>query len=149
MTENAITQEERTLAAASHASILLGIFTSGIGGMIAALIIWVMQKDKSEYVAFQALQSLVYQVASTVIMMISWCCWFALYMFLIFVPLASNPMAYETQPPAGLWVGLFLMVVPFAIWGLFILYGLWGAVRTLGGDDFRYVIVGNWLKNQA
>jgi hypothetical protein len=80
--------------------------------------------------------------------MIVWCCWGALYMTLIFVPLLSNPGAYEAAPPAGLWVGLALMIVPFGIWGLTILYGLYGAVRCLGGHDFNYAIIGNWLDSQ-
>ncbi len=40
------------------------------------------------------------------------------------------------------------MIVPLAIWGITILYGLWGAVRCLGGYDFRYAIIGRWLEGQ-
>jgi len=38
--------------------------------------------------------------------------------------------------------------VPLGIWALTILYGLWGAVRCLGGRDFEYAIIGNWIKTQ-
>jgi uncharacterized protein len=143
------TRDERITAALAHASILLGIFTSGFGGVITALVIWLIQKDKSRYVAFQALQSVVYQVATMLITLLGWCCWFALYMALIFVPLSANPGAYDVNPPAGLWVGLFLMFVPFAVWGVFILYGLWAAVRTLDGRDFEYLIIGRWLRDTS
>ncbi len=139
------TQDERVLAALAHGSIVLGTFTSGLGGILAALVIWLAQKEKSAYVAGQALQSLVYQVAVFLVTMVAWCCWGFLYMMMIMVPLMSNPMAYEVTPPAGLWVGLLLMIVPFAIWGLTILYGLWAAVRCLKGDDFKYAIIGRWL----
>lgn len=142
------TQNERTLAGLAHASILLGIFTGGIGGIITALAIWAVNKEKSAYVAFHALQALVYQVATYVLTMLAWCCWGLLWTLLIMVPLIIDPMAYETTPPAGIWIGMFLMVVPMAIWGLTILYGLWAAVRCLGGHDFRYAIIGNWLKTQ-
>ncbi|MGC9335918.1 MAG: DUF4870 domain-containing protein [Anaerolineae bacterium] len=143
----AFTQEERTLAGLAHGSVLLGIFTNGVGGILAALVIWILQKEKSAYVAFQALQALVYQVAVFMVTMIAWCCWGVLYAAMILVPMASNPAAYEVTPPAGLWIGLILMVVPIGIWGLTILYGLWGAVRCLGGEDFRYVLLGRWLKS--
>ena len=143
------TQDERLTAALAHASVVLGIFTSGFGGIITALVIWLVQKDKSRYIAFQALQSVVYQTAATILMLLSWCCWFVVYMALIFVPLAANPGAYDVNPPAGLWVGLFLMVVPFAVWGIFVLYGLWGAARTLSGHEFKYVIVGRWLEDNV
>jgi uncharacterized Tic20 family protein len=149
MTEQkARTQDEKNLAGLAHGSILLGIFSNGIGGILAALVIWLVQKERSAYVAAQALQSLVYQTVAFLVTMVAWCCWGALYMALIFVPLMSNPGAYEVTPPAGLWVGLFLMVIPFGIWGLTILYGLYGAIRCFGGHDFKYAIIGNWLDSQ-
>jgi hypothetical protein len=142
-----LTQEERTLAGLAHGSVLLGAMTSGLGGILAALVIWVVQKEKSAYVAYQALQALVYQAVVFVVTMVAWCCWGLLWMLLILVPLTSNPQAYDVAPPAGLWVGLALMIVPLGLWGLAILYGLWGAVRCLNGADFRYAIVGRWLKD--
>lgn len=142
------TQDEKTLAGLAHGSILLGLATSGVGGIVAALVIWATQKEKSPYAAAQALQATVYQAVTFLIMMIAWCCWIGLYMMMIFVPLMSNPGAYEAAPPAGLWVGLFLMIVPLGIWGLIILYGLYGTVRCLGGHDFKYAIIGDWLEGQ-
>jgi hypothetical protein len=67
---------------------------------------------------------------------------------LILGPLAANPAAYENAPPAGMWIGLALMIVPLGLWGLIVLYGLWGAARCLGGHDFKYAIIGNWLERQ-
>lgn len=136
------------LAGLAHGSILLGVFTSGIGGIVAALVIWLVQKEKSAYVAAQALQALVYQVMVFLMTMLVWCCWGVLWLLLFLPPLAANPSAYQVTPPAGLWVGLALMIIPIGFWGLTILYGLWGAARCLGGHDFKYAIVGNWLENQ-
>ena len=141
-------QDEKTLAALAHGSILLGLLTSGMGGIIAALVIWIVQKEKSAYVAAQALQALVYQGITFLLTMIAWCCWGVLYTALIVVPLIGNPGAYDAAPPTGLWVGLALMVVPFGIWGLTILYGLYGAARCLSGHDFKYAVIGNWLNSQ-
>jgi hypothetical protein len=47
-----------------------------------------------------------------------------------------------------LWVGLALILVPLALWGLMILYGLYGAVRCMGGHEFKYAVIGNWLESQ-
>ena len=55
----------------------------------------------------------------------------------------------EEQGGATAVIGLLLMVVPFGLWGLTILYALWGAVRCLAGDDFRYVVIGKWLDSGA
>jgi uncharacterized Tic20 family protein len=149
MTEQStVTQDERGLAGLAHASILLGIFTGGVGGIIAALVIWLSQKDKSAFVAGQSLQALVYQAVTYLITMAFWCCWGLAWMVLILVPLANNPEAYDNNPPATLWLGLVLMIVPLAAWGLTILYGIYGAARCFGGHDFKYVIIGNWLEGQ-
>lgn len=141
-------QDEKTLAALAHGSILIGLMSNGMGGIIAALVIWIIQKEKSAYVAAQALQALVYQAVAFLLIMITWCCWGVLYTILILAPIISNPGAYDSTPPAGLWVGLVLMIVPFGIWGLTILYGLYGAARCLGGRDFKYGVIGNWLDSQ-
>ena len=144
----AVSSNERNLAALAHASILVGMFTSGVGGILVALVIWLTQKEKSAYVAFQALQALVYQVAVFLVTMLAWCCWGLLWMALLFLPLLTNPEAYETGVPPGLWAGLCLMIIPLAIWGLTLLYGLWGGVRCLSGHDFKYALVGGWLEKQ-
>jgi uncharacterized Tic20 family protein len=141
-------QNERVPAALAHGSILLGIFTNGIGGIATALVIWLVHKEKSAYVAAQALQALIYQVITFLVTMLAWCCWGVLWMVLLLPPLISNPQAYEYAPPPGLWLGFVLMIVPLAIWGLTILYGLWGATRCLGGHDFKYAIIGKWLEDQ-
>src|SRR5215207_9801658 len=59
-------QDERMWSMLAHLSVLVSIIT-GIGGPIAALVIWLVYKDKSQRVAFHALQSLWYQVAWIVI----------------------------------------------------------------------------------
>ncbi len=146
--ERVTTQEERVLAGLAHGSILLGIFTNGIGGIAAALVVWLTQKEKSAYTAGQALQALVYQIATMVLTWIVWACWGCAWMALLLPPLMANPDAYQTTPPAGLWVGLILMIVPLGIMGLTVLYGLWGAVRCLGGHDFKYAVIGRWLESQ-
>jgi uncharacterized Tic20 family protein len=141
-------QDERVLAGLAHGSIFLGALTNGVGGIGVALVIWLSQKEKSAYVAAQALQALVYQAVTFVIAMLVWCFWGMLWMAMLLPPLISNPEAYETDPPATLWIGLILMIVPLAIMGLTVLYGLWGAVRCFNGHDFKYVIIGNWLENR-
>ena len=64
-------QEERTWSVLAHLSVLVNLIT-GIGGPIAALVIWLVYKDKSQRVAFHALQSLWYQVAWIVILSVGW-----------------------------------------------------------------------------
>jgi uncharacterized Tic20 family protein len=142
------TQNERGLAGLAHGSILLGVFTGGVGGIIAALIIWLTQKDKSAYAAYQSLQALVYQGLTLLVTTVCWCCWGALYMAMILAPIISNPDRYEDTPPATVWLGLVLMIIPLAVWGLTVLYGLYASARCFGGHDFKYAVIGNWLESQ-
>jgi uncharacterized protein len=64
-------QDEQTWSMLAHLSVLLNLIT-GIGGPIAALVIWLVYKDKSQRVAFHALQALWYQVAWAVILTVGW-----------------------------------------------------------------------------
>ena len=147
--QSAIRQDERVLAGLAHGSILLGPLTNGVGGIVSALVIWLIQRDKSAYVAFQALQALVYQVAAFVLAGLVTCCWAAVWMLMWMPAMAANPEAYKDVPPTGMWIGLALAVVPLAVWAVTMVYGLVGAARTLGGHDFRYAIIGKWLKSQS
>lgn len=63
--------DENTWSVLSHLSIFLNIFT-GFLGPVAALIIWLVYKDRSPRVGFHALQSLWYQVAWLAILVVGW-----------------------------------------------------------------------------
>ena len=67
-----ITSDEKTWAILAHLSILLGAITVGLLGPVAAFVIWLVKKDESDYVARQALQSLIYQI---VVAVLSWIMW--------------------------------------------------------------------------
>ena len=140
-----ITQNERVLAALAHGSVLLGVLTDGLGGVFVALLVWLAQKEKSAYVADQALQALVYQIVTMVVAAVFWMAWLAMWMGMILLPVFANPSAYDSAPPAGLWVGLILMIVPIAVTKVLVLYGLWGALRCLGGHPFHYALIGRWV----
>ena len=58
-----LTEEEMNMAALAHASVLLGFITGGLAGVAIAFIIWLIYKDKSRYVAFQAVQAVALQLA--------------------------------------------------------------------------------------
>ena len=64
-------RDEDTWSAVAHLSIFLNLFT-GFLGPVGALVIWAMYKDRSPRVAFHALQSLWYQVAWMVILVVGW-----------------------------------------------------------------------------
>ena len=144
-----VDQDERTLAALAHGSIVLGVLTSGIGGIFASLAIWLTQREKSTYVAHQSLQALVYQISTLLLAVLGFCAWGFFLMLAILPPIAMNPELYQYEPPPSLWIGMALLALPFGLWFITILYGLWGAFRSLSGADFEYLVIGKMLKTSA
>ena len=53
--------DERTWAMLAHLSILINLFT-GLLGPVVALIIHLVYKDRSRYIAYQSLQALIFQL---------------------------------------------------------------------------------------
>lgn len=135
-----VTQEERLMAAFAHiAAIIPNI------GVIAPILIWVMQKDKSAYVRFQSLQALFYQLG----MILVWIIGFGCYFVSIFSTVGISGVVTNGQggPTPGFeW----MMVGPFAVFGLvlcliflYIIYAIIAAIMTFQGKDFRYILIGN------
>ena len=116
-------QDERTWSMLAHLSVLLDIVT-GIGGPIAALVIWLVYKDKSQRVAFHALQSLWYQVAWIVILAVGW--FVTAILSLIFIGLLLIP------------VMLVATVVPFV-------HQCYAAYKVYQGVDYRYPIIADMI----
>jgi len=145
------TQDERVMAALAHGSIFLSFW-----GLIAAIVIWMTQREKSRYVRFQALQAtayhFVYIALSIPLGMIV-----AIVMFGIFAAfpfMLGDLQALETADPftAMGWFNLpFLgmMCIAWPLWLAYVAYGVVGAIQCLRGNDFRYVLIGRWLDDHA
>lgn len=119
-------QDERTWSMLSHLSVLLSLVT-GIGGPIAALVIWLVYKDRSQRVAFHALQSLWYQVAWIVILSVGWMLTGIL--SLIFIGLLLIP------------VMLIATIVP-------IVHQCYAAYKVNQGVDYRYPIIADMIDRE-
>lgn len=141
-------QDERLMASLAHGGVLVGMFTSGLGGILLALVIWLTQKEKSAYLAFQSLQALVYQVIVFLLTTLAFACWGMLWLMMMFPALVANSSAYQSAPPPVFWVGLSALICPLVFYFAVVAYGLWAAVRCFSGHDFRYVFIGNWLDRQ-
>ena len=116
-------QDERTWSMLAHLSVLLNLIT-GIGGPIAALVIWLVYKDRSHRVAFHALQSLWYQVAWAVILFVGWTATFIL--SFIFIGLLLIP------------VMLLASLIPFV-------HQCYAAYKVNQGVDYRYPIIADMV----
>lgn len=135
-----ISQDDRIMAAIAHVTVMLPMM-----GILAPIVIWVTQKDKSRFVAFQSLQALTYQL----FMILAWFVGMIIYVasFAIVIPL-SESFTISVSP-----IGRVLIFIPFLVIGILFLgyfimmvYGIEGAVRVLQGRDFRYILLGERLE---
>ena len=133
MSENSVlpTSDERTWACLAHLSILLNLIT-GFLGILAALIIYLIYRDRSRYVAYHALQSLIFQLV-----------------FWAGAGLVAAVLWVITIPLIFVLVGLCLL--PAAILVTFVpvgamVFGVIGAIKTNQGEDFKYWLVGSWVR---
>jgi uncharacterized protein len=117
-------QDERTWSMIAHLSVLLSLVT-GIGGPIAALVIWLVYKDRSQRVAFHALQSLWYQVAWAVILFVGWSITFIL-MFVLVGFILVPVMAIAS-------------LVPFV-------HQCYAAYKVYQGVDYRYPVIADMVE---
>lgn len=139
---NDYSQEERLLAAIAHASVITGAI-----GPVVGLLIYITQKEKSAYAAGQGLQAAIYQLVGLLVMILVWSCWFGFYM-LTLIPIINAGEQSADAPPPIFWVGLLSMICPFIVMGLWMFYGLYGAVRAWTGADFRYVVIGKLVEER-
>jgi uncharacterized Tic20 family protein len=116
-------QDERTWSMLAHLSILLNLI-SGIGGPLAALVIWLVYKDKSQRVAFHALQSFWYQIAWIVILAVGWTITGIL--ILVIIGLLLVP------------VMALVSLVPFV-------HQCYAAYKVYQGVDYRYPIIADMI----
>jgi hypothetical protein len=128
--------EDRTWSMIAHLSVLLNLVT-GFLGPVVALIIYLVYKDRSKYIAYQSMQAFVFQLI----------CWVGAGLVVI-----------------GMWIVTILLIpvlvgilcVPFSLIGMILLgmlpvislvYCVVGAIQTSQGKDFRYYWVGDWVRD--
>jgi uncharacterized Tic20 family protein len=134
-------QDERIMAALSHISIVLPLI-----GVLCPILIWVTQKEKSKFVAYQALQALIYHLSMILGYFTCMSCYVCSFMFnFISIPMSSS---YEVRQIFGS-TGEYFFFIPFIVMGMmliggfiFIVYGIVGSILVFQGRPFRYVIIG-------
>jgi uncharacterized Tic20 family protein len=120
-------KDETTWSVLAHLSVFLNLFT-GFLGPVAALVIWLIYKDKSSRVSFHALQSLWYQIVWMVILAVGWTMAGILTVVLI---------GFLLFP-----VMIVATVVPFVHMG-------YGAYQVSKGVDYRYPLVADLIDKNS
>ncbi len=123
--------DERTWAMLAHLSVLVNLI-SGFLGPVAALVIYLVYKDRSRYVAYHSMQAFVFQlvwwVGGGILAGVAWT---------ITGVLSAVLIGLLCIPLAALVSAMPLVAL---------IYGIVGGVQANQGQDFKYWLVGDWVR---
>ena len=115
----------------AHLSVLANLFT-GFLGPVVALVIYLVYKDRSRYVAYHSMQSFVMQliawVGGGIVAGILWAISSVLTVVLIGCLIMPIALLFSLLPLVAL------------------VYGIIGGVQCNQGQDFKYWLVGDWVR---
>jgi hypothetical protein len=115
----------------AHLSILLNLVT-GLLGLVGALVIYLVYQNRSRYVAYHALQSLIFQLivwlGGGILTGVAWAITSVLSAVLVGLLCIPFALAISIIPLAG------------------VVYGVIGGIQCSQGQDFRYWLVGDWVR---
>ena len=122
--------EEKQWAMISHFSVLINIFT-GFVGVGVPLVIYFIYKDRSRYVAYHSLQALIMQAI----------CSFGGLLLAVLIGGLSQliPFAGLICLPIRCLFGLLPLVA--------LVYGTYGGIKINQGEDFKYWMIGDWVRS--
>lgn len=129
--------DERLMAMFSHLSIFFG-------AIILPVIFWAINKDKSRFAAFHAMQALFFHIAYFAIIV----AWILIMVFggvgLGLITAGSHAFQHNSGPPTFFIIVLlvfyaFLFIIIF----FFIGFSIYVAVKSYRGEYTKYPIIGN------
>ena len=132
--------EEKLMSLFSHLSILIPNI-----GIMAPIIIWVTQKDKSQFARFNALQAIFFQLIFFVLTILS----VFIGMLLMFISLPALISSPDDVPGILFWVSMGIMNLHFPFWLIFAIFGIVASVKSFRGNVFKYPVIGRIIKNKV
>jgi len=151
-----VTDEERLWAALAHGSVWLtlvsALLTDGFiipASIFVPLVIYFFFRQKSDYVAFHALQAFVLQIVGTVgaltLLVVGSIVW-AIGMVIAILAIVVL-IGLILVPVWGL-VGVALLLAVFLMPLLMLLFGTIAAIETYRNRDYRYPFIARWIDRQ-
>lgn len=120
-------------------------------GIIGALLVWILQKDKSRFVRFHATQALAFDFLVIGLGFVVFFCFFGAMLIAMFGSIFLT--ANSSSPSDGPLLVIFPAVMPFMIFScvfplafVFMLVRLIAAISVLNGRDFRYPWLGTQIE---
>ena len=135
-----ISKEESLMTLLSH----LSVFIPNIG-ILAPIIIWVTNKEKSDFVRFNALQAIFFQLIFFILMMLF--IFVGIILMLIAIPwfdLSSN-----AEPGILFFLSMVFMFMYFPLWIIFGIYAAVASAKSFKGKIFKYAIIGRIIERKV
>lgn len=120
---------------------LLSHLGAMFGGIFLPLIIWATQKDKSQFIRFNSLQALFFQIAYTVVILfIS-----IIYIAIVFITTAGTITSNDPENFAvlNMFMAFGLMAIIFGSIFVFFGYSIYIGIKSYQGEIKKYPIIGN------
>ena len=131
------TPDEKTMATLAEALPI-------VAGWLAPLIIYLVRRE-SKFVAFHAMQALLWQGIVFVFWMVIMMAWMGFIFTTIFAH-GGHP-AEPNGPPIGMFVGIgMIWLGAMAITGINLLLGIYYGIKANGGEWAAYPVIGNWAR---
>ena len=139
MEDNIPTSDERIMAGLANGAVIVPMW-----GLLLAAIIWLTQREKSEYVRQQGAQAIAWQVTQLGAMFLGLIFYFVSFFLMMGGTIMLAPESGGPPP---------IFFIPFIVFGcifvfqfVFIIIGIWAGVRTFQGHAFVYPLVGSYIQ---
>ena len=139
--------EFRWVAAMGHFSILIALW-----GMLAPLTAWILQGKNSLFLKFQSIQTLVYQLAATLVVFTGGFFYlFGLSVLMVSLQGIGGPDLSTSIGMISMVVtGISLLIAAVLILAVPLLHilGQWAGYRVLKGENYRYPVIGRLVEKR-
>ena len=152
-----LSDDERLWSALAHGSFILtflaGMMTEGWGGLLMVFVplaIYFSFRDKSEFVAFHALQAFAAQLIGTV----GWVAMLVTGVIILSLAIAISAVASVVLIGIPFLILFIILLIVFVLGMILVPFGiailsLIGAINTYGGRDYRYPVIAKWIDRQT
>ena len=135
-----IKSDDKLMSMLSHLAILIPNI-----GILAPIVIWLTQKEKSKFVRYHAIQAIFFQLLFFILLMLS--LFIGIILMAISIMLAN--VSSGGEPGTFFWVSMGIMNLYFPLWFFFSIYAIVAAVKSYRGKIFRYLIIGKIVEKRV
>ena len=132
--------EERNWSMLVHLLALSSVVTSGVGGILGPLIVWLIFRGKSDMVNVHGKRALNFQISFLIYFLI---------LFIAMIPffIVGSIAGEKDEIAAGFWAPLILLIIAMMVSSIvWLIWTIVAAVRASRGDPPGYILAIPFLR---